>query len=1146
MGHDKNYIFKPEANQQPMFLSGIQALVELPKLQIQLDQSRKLSTAALISGYRGSPLGGYDQMLWKHEAELRKMNIIFQPGLNEDLAATALWGTQMQAAFGPSRYQGVFGIWYGKGPGIDRSGDVFRTANMFGTSPFGGVLAVAGDDHTAQSSTFPHQSDGIFQAVAMPILQPSNVAEVIHFGLAGIALSRYSGLWVALKTVADVIEAAATLRLNELPLFLSPAESENKLNWDANLQWPVERFELEKRLIEHKLPAAKAWARLNRLDRKIHLSTAPRYAIITVGKAHQDLMQALQYLGLDQQLDHYGISIYKVGMSWPLEENGILEFLQGHNQVLVVEEKRSIVESQLKEILYSSHLRPDIFGKHRPDGQAFLPEIGEYSTALIAEKLFDFLNHPAELATKIHDLQGVCQIDADIEKRTPFFCSGCPHNTSTRVPEGAMAGAGIGCHIMALMMPERQTHTFSQMGGEGMHWVGAAPFSQTEHIFQNLGDGTYEHSGILAIRAAIAAKTNITFKILYNDAVAMTGGQPAEGNNDPARISRQLAAEGVEHICLVSEQPERWKDRTDLAQGCTVWHRDQLAVVQQQYQHYRGVSAIIYDQTCAAEKRRRRKQHSLSPASQRAFIYDRVCEGCGDCSVQSNCIAIEPVATAYGVKRKINQSSCNQDLSCLKGFCPSFIEVEGADLQHTADPSLNPQQYLQQLPQVQVPELPRSNYNILFSGVGGTGVLTIAALLGKATVQDQHAASVLDFTGLSQKNGAVFSQVRLAKQQEHILSSRVGQKEGHLLMANDLVAASSRDILQRLNAQSHVVINLDLVPTPEFVQHRDHVLNAEPLIARIKTVVDASRLYSLHANQLCEKIFAETTFAHILMLGFAWQKGLIPVSLQALQYSIQHMVSAEQNLAAFCWGRIIATQPELEQQLLTDQAPTIQKQPLNQQIDHYAAQLSAYQNPQYAKRYLNFMHDIRKRIAQQTQDEQLITTIASHLYRVMAYKDEYEVARLYSQPDFKDKLQAQFTVPKKISIWLAPPLLSRVDPATGRPKKIKFSAWILKLMPILAQFKWLRGQWFDPLAKNPERVAERQLIEDYLELVDTVVSGLNRRNMPQALELCDLVKDVRGFGPVKMQALQAYYQKQQQLLERYQQQQRLIHLVSEA
>lgn len=1146
MGHDKNYIFKPEANTEPVFLSGIQALVELPKLQIQIDQSQQLKTAGLISGYRGSPLGGYDQMLWKHEAELKKLNIIFQPGLNEDLAATALWGSQMQAAFGPSPYQGVFGIWYGKGPGIDRSGDVFRTANMFGTSALGGVLAVAGDDHTAQSSTFPHQSDGIFQAVAIPILQPSNVAEVIQFGLAGIALSRYSGLWVALKTVADVIEAAATVRLNELPVFLSPPPSETLLNWDANLKWPAQRFELETRLIEHKLPAAKAWARLNRIDRKIHMATTPQFAIVSVGKAHQDLMQALQYLGLDQQLEHYGISIYKVGMSWPLEDKGMLEFIHGHARVLVLEEKRSIVESQLKEMLYHHELKPQVFGKRTPQGQHFLPETGEYSSALVAEKLVEFLQQPSALQDKIKALGHDILLGPAVEQRSPFFCSGCPHNTSTQVPEGAIAGAGIGCHIMALMMPERHTHTFSQMGGEGMHWVGAAPFSDTPHIFQNLGDGTYEHSGILAIRAAIAAKTNITFKILYNDAVAMTGGQPAEGNNDPARISRQLAAEGIQQLCLVSEQPERWQGHADLAPNCKILHRDELAVIQQEYQAYQGVSAIIYDQTCAAEKRRRRKQNRLAASSKSAFIYDRVCEGCGDCSVQSNCIAIEPIQTPQGLKRKVNQSSCNQDLSCVKGFCPSFIELEGAELHHPTDEGLDYLHYLDHVATIQVPQMTSHNYNILFSGVGGTGVLTIASLVGKATVSDQHAASVLDFTGLSQKNGAVFSQVRLAQQQDQILSSRIGIKESHLLLANDLVAASSSEMLQRLHSNSHVVLNLDVVPTAQFIQQRDHVIDVDRLVARFKTVVQPAQLYMLHAHQLCEKIFGETTFSHILLLGFAWQKALLPISLAALEHNIQHMPSAAENWAAFSWGRIIAAQPQLEHQLLSNQQALPEAVSIKAQIQINAQQLREYQNEQYAQRYLNFIHDLEARLVRRHLEPELLRSIANNLYRIMAYKDEYEVARLYSQPEFKQKLQAQFSHTQNISLWLSPPLLSRIDPATGRPKKMKFGAWILKLMPILAQFKWLRGQWFDPLAKNPERVAERQLIEDYMQLVNEVVNDLTAANQQQALEILNLVNTVRGFGPVKMQALENYQQQLPPLLQRYQQKIRLIPLITQA
>lgn len=1145
MGQDKNDKFEKYIKTDAVFLSGIQALVELPKLQIQLDRYHNHHTAALISGYRGSPLGGYDQMLWKHEKELKALNIVFQPGLNEDLAATALWGTQMQAAFGPSLYQGVFGIWYGKGPGVDRTGDVFRTANMFGTSALGGVLAIAGDDHTAQSSTFPHQTDGIFQAVAMPILQPSNLAEVIHFGLAGIALSRYSGLWVALKTVADVIEAAGSVRIAELPVFLNPAPSDVPLNWDANLKWPAQRAELEKRLIEHKIPAAKAWARCNAIDRVIYQAQKSQYAIVSVGKAHQDLMQALNDLGLTEQLEAYGISMYKVGMSWPLEETGLLKFTQGHTKVLVLEEKRSMVEQQIKQILYHSALRPEIFGKTQPDGTAFLPEIGEYSSALVAQKLFEFLGRPEQLHAQIKALTPACHFDIDVAKRSPFFCSGCPHNTSTRVPEGSMAGGGIGCHIMALVMPDRHTNTFSQMGGEGMQWVGAAPFSQRTHIFQNLGDGTYEHSGILAIRAAIAANTNITFKILYNDAVAMTGGQPAEGNNDPARISRQLAAEGVQYLALVSENPNRWQGNSSLAAQCKVYHRDELSSLQQQFQTYLGVSVIIYDQTCAAEKRRRRKQNTLPSSSQHAFIHDRVCEGCGDCSVQSNCISIEPLNTAFGTKRKINQSSCNQDLSCLKGFCPSFVEIEGQKHVQAIQQDLDQQTYFERLIDIQVRALSKDNYNMLLAGVGGTGVLTIAALLGKATVEDQHAVSVLDFTGLSQKNGAVFSQVRLAQHAEQILSSRIGDKEADVLIATDLLNAASNDMLQRLQSSTQVFVNLDVMPTAALIQDRDQHIDVASLIERIETYVPSQHVHRLHANQLCEKIFAETTFAHILMLGFAWQKACVPISLSALKATIRQGVAPQQNLTAFQWGRVFAMHPELEAQILHSDMQHSPKS-WTELVEFYRQELLAYQNEAYAQSYRDFIEKIQSKLKAHQQQQDLMRVIAEQLYRLMAYKDEYEVARLYSQPEFKHKLAAQFQHTKKLSIWLAPPLLSRIDPITQRPKKIKFGAWVLKLMPILANFKWLRGQWYDPLGRHPERVAERQLIRDYMQLVEQVVDGLNERNMPAALELCGLVNEVRGFGPVKMQALKAYQDKQAILLKRYHQQQRIIPLFTEA
>ncbi len=1140
-----------------VFISGIEALVKLPLLQRQLDRIQGLNTAGLISGYRGSPLGVYDQHLWKSEKELNENGIIFQPGLNEDLAATALWGAQMHAAYGPTQVDGVFGIWYGKGPGVDRTGDVFRSANVMGTSKLGGVLAVSGDDHAAQSSLFPHQTDTLFQAVSMPVLQPANIAEIIEFGLAGIALSRYSGLWVAMKTIADVVESASVIDIATPHAFITPADEgrDHLLNWDATIQWPAQRFELEKRLIDDRLPAVQRWARLNRIDKVIHLANTPKIGIVTVGKAHQDLMQAITDLGWsDEDLNQYGISIYKVGMSWPLETQGMIQFAQGQQELFVIEEKRANVESQIKEALY--HLdatqRPQVSGKKDPSGQPLLAETLEFSPLLIATALIQRLGQPAALVQKLQAMYPVkdMAVDTVMPSRTPYFCSGCPHNTSTQTPEGSISGGGIGCHVMALMVPALKTTTISQMGGEGAQWIGAQPFSKTPHIFQNLGDGTYEHSGILAIRAAVAAQTNITFKILYNDAVAMTGGQHTEGTNDPARISRQLSAEGVASIALVSDHPEVWEKEPNLASITTVHHRDELEAVQKKFRELSGTTAIIYVQTCATEKRRRRKKQLNPVATNKAFINTRVCEGCGDCSTQSNCIAIEPVETAFGRKRKINQSSCNTDFSCLKGFCPSFIEVEGAALKKTELISAAlEQQYFAELVVIEPPQIQSDSFNILFAGIGGTGVLTVGAIVGQAAVYDHKISSVLDFTGLAQKNGAVLSQVRLSQHKHGLHASRIGAHSTHLLMAADLVYAASEDILQRLAPeQSAVVANLDITPTAAVVHHRDAAIDQQQLIDKIKAHCLAEAFHPINVNQISTQLFGDHTYTHVLMLGYAWQKGLIPLSLHALQSAIDQGVLPVQNHRALNWGRVLASNKAALNLLMQQPSLDIHH---DDDVDElkakYYAELIQYQNKDYADRFSQLMDRVSQKCASLgIEDQQLIKAVMHNAYRVMAYKDEYEVARLYASKEFKQSLNDQFDHVAKISLWLAPPFFSKVNPDTGRPNKIKFGAWILKLMPLLASFKWLRGKIFDPFAINPERKVERKMVEEYFDLIEHVLTHLSRSNYAIAIETCDCISQVRGYGPVKLQALQQYYPQRDALLNKLKHAKNLINIATPA
>ena len=1121
------------------YMSGVQALVRLPMMQRRLDRRRGLNTAGLVSGYRGSPLGGYDQQLWKAVKQLTAEDIVFQPGLNEDLAATALWGAQMHRAFGPVRTDGVFGIWYGKGPGVDRTGDVFRTANMMGASPLGGVLAVAGDDHAAQSSTIPHQTDGIFQAVSMPVLQPSSVAEILSLGLAGFALSRFSGLWVGMKTIAEVVEAAGAFDLPEpYPRFLTPENfSSRRLNWDPGLAWPADRAELERRLIDDRLPAALAWSRANRLDREIVATPNRRLGVVTVGKAHQDLMQALSNLGLDGwALHRLGVGVYKVAMSWPLETTGLRAFADGCSELIVVEEKRGLVEAQVKEALYDmpAARRPRVFGKVAEGGEPLLPEVGELNPLVVARAVAGrLIAHGVDggLADRLGDIEARAKrkraLDAPNPSRAAFFCAGCPHNTSTRVPQGSIAGGGIGCHVMALAIPERSTPVFSQMGGEGMQWVGAAAFSQTGHTFQNLGDGTYQHSGLLAIRAAVAARTNITFKILYNDAVAMTGGQAAEGVIDPARITRQLAAESVERVALVSDDPAKWRGHRGLAEGVSVHHRDELDTVQRAMREIVGVTAIIYEQTCAAQLRRRRKAGAAADSDRRLFINPRVCEGCGDCSVQSNCIAIEPLETAFGRKRKINQSACNKDVSCLKGFCPSFLEIEGPVLRKPAPDRLAAveAERFAALPTPNTPTLTGA-YNIYIAGIGGLGVLTIGALLGAAAHLEGKGVSVLDFTGMAQKNGAVVSQVRIARQPSDLNALRIAPGEADLMLATDMVASSAPEAVATLSrARSGAVINLDVTPTAAIVTRRDTSVPALQMLNRLKRELTPERTGCLRASHLAQALFGDALCANTLMLGYAWQKGLVPLSEAAIERAIElNGAAVALNKRAFNWGRAAALDLAEVERIAGLAAPPPALESLDDLIEHRAADLILYQSAAYSERYRRAVAQARAAGASVgDRNEDFARAVATQGYRLMAYKDEYEVARLYADPAMKAELSAQFSEIGKLSIWLAPPLISKIDPATGRPAKRKFGPWVFLLFSGLSRLKGLRGTAFDPFGRTDERRAERRLAAEYLTMVDRLSAEMTQARLQISVNLAAAASEIRGFGPVKAAAIAAYH-----------------------
>ncbi len=1133
--------------QGPIFMTGIQALVRLPLMQRRLDRAQGLNTAGLISGYRGSPLGAYDQQLWKAQNHLAAHDVVFQPGLNEDLAATALWGAQMHRAFGETRADGVFGIWYGKGPGVDRTGDVFRNANIHGTSALGGVLAIAGDDHAAQSSIFPHQTDGIFQSVMMPVIQPASVDEILSMGLAGIALSRFSGLWVAMKTIAEVVESATSFELPDAQrVFARPDHMvpPHGLNWDPRIAWPGERFELERRLIEERLPAGLAWARLNRLDRPVITSAEPRLCIVTVGKAHQDVMQALADLGLDTaEAAALGVSVYKVAMSWPLETEGLLAFAERFDEILVVEEKQPIVEQQVKAALYNraNTRRPRVLGKCDAAGDPLLPATLEFTPLIVSRVLVGRL---AGTVAGPRLTERLAALDARAKRskvpsfpaRKPFFCAGCPHNSSTRTPEGSISGGGIGCHVMAVSQPALKTSTICQMGGEGLQWVGAAPFSQTAHIFQNLGDGTYQHSGLLAIRAAVAAGTNITFKILYNDAVAMTGGQPAEGTIDPARISRQLAAEGVGRIALVSDDPDRWTGAEGLASGVTVHHRDALDGVQRRLREVPGVTAIIYEQTCAAEKRRRRKRREFPDPDRRMFINPRVCEGCGDCSVQSNCIAVEPLETEFGRKRRINQSSCNKDFSCVAGFCPSFVEIEGAVLRKPDANRLKGFE-AERFVQLAAPEPVElaGVYNIYVAGIGGLGVLTIGALLGTAAHLEGKAASVLDFTGLAQKNGAVVSQVRIAPAGHPIPAARIGAADIDLLLGTDAVVSAAPDALLKLaDGRSAVVLNSDETPTADVVTDRDATLPTARMIATLLGSAAPGRGFSLRAAGLAQGLFGDTVAANVLLLGYAWQRGLVPLSADAIRRAIElNGAAVALNLRAFDWGRLAAVDIDTAEQMagLAAAGPDMPAESLEALVARRASDLIAYQHAGYADRYRKLVERAGEAVAGLGRDgDGFVRAVAVNAYRLMAYKDEYEVARLYADRAFMASLDAQFSDVKRLSLWLAPPLLSRIDPKTGRPAKRRFGPWIFGALKIIARMKWLRGSWADPFGHSEERRAERRLIADYFQLVEKLGREMSAEKLALAIQLAELPAEIRGFGPVKAAAMERAAERQRQLL----------------
>ncbi len=1149
------------------FMSGVQALVRLPMLQRTRDALHGLNTAGFISGYRGSPLGGYDQALWAARKHLEKNHVVFKPGVNEELGATAVWGTQQLDLYpDKQKYDGVFGIWYGKGPGVDRCIDVFKHANMAGTAKHGGVIAIAGDDHIAKSSTAAHQSDHVFKAVGFPVFFPTTVQDILDMGLHAFAMSRYSGLWSGMKTIQEIVESGATVDVSpDRVNIVLPTDFEMPPG-GVHIRWPDPPLDQEARMMDYKWYAALAYVRANKLNHNVIEGQNDRFGLIASGKAYNDTVQALHDLGLDRETcRRIGIRLHKVNVVWPLEATITRDFATGLQEILVIEEKRQVIEYQLKEELYNwrPDVRPNVMGKFEesegdmsggewnrpnPSDRWLLRAQADLTPALIARaitKRLKKLGVDSDVMARLDARMAVIEAKdraltdelsvAGGADRVPWFCSGCPHNTSTRVPEGSRAVAGIGCHYMVSWMPGRNTSTFTQMGGEGVPWVGQQPFTTEQHIFANLGDGTYFHSGILAIRQSIASGVNITYKILYNDAVAMTGGQQVgerpEGHS-VLQIMNSVISEGVAKLIIVTDQPEKYTGVT-LAPGVTVHHRDELDALQRQFREIPGVTAIIYDQTCATEKRRRRKRGKMVEPDKRVVINELVCEGCGDCGVQSNCLSIEPLETDFGRKRQINQNSCNKDYSCVKGFCPSFVTVEGGQLKKAQAKKVSP--FGSELGELPHPTLPmcESAWGIVVAGVGGTGVITIGQLLGMAAHLEGKGVVTQDAAGLAQKGGSTWSHIQIANSQEAIHCTKVGTAEADLIIGCDAIVAANKATLQTMRpGRTYVALNTHSSPTATFVLSADWQHPEGACEAALEHAVGKALLGKFDAEEVASKLLGDAIYTNPLMMGFAWQQGRIPLSYAAIQRAIElNGVQVDNNKAAFEWGRRCAFDYGKVRALFAAQSVInfVKRPSVDEMVGKRVAFLTDYQNAAYAAQYKSLVDKVRAAEEQLGKGSALTEAVARYLFKLMAYKDEYEVARLHTDKAFTDKIAAQFEGDYKLVHHLAPPLLAQKNDK-GELVKQQMGAWIRPAFGLLAKLKGLRGTALDIFGRTAERQMERALIAQYRSTVEDILAKLSADRLAAAVELARIPEDIRGYGHVKERHAKAAQAKWAQLL----------------
>jgi len=1113
-----------------VFLSGTQALARLPLEQALRDKRAGLNTGGFISGYRGSPIAGYDMILARIKPLLDAQQISFLPAINEELAATAIIGTQQVAAQPDVTCDGVFALWYGKGPGLDRASDALKHANSMGSTPHGGALVVVGDDHNAISSAMAHQSEQLFASWMMPVLHASSISEILEFGLLGWAMSRFSGCYVGLKIESEIIESAASVLVSSerpnivVPDFETPAGG-------LHYRWPYRQLEAEARLQDFKLPAALAFAQANPIDRIVWGANSTsageaRLGIVTSGKAYLSVRQALADLGIDEaRASEAGLSIYKVGMPWPLETSGAINFASGLEQVLVIEEKRSFIESQLKEALYSlpESSRPKVFGKTDEQGKPLLPGTGILSPELIASVLARQWPELAQQQGARDYFARIAQQESAVESlgttRTPFFCSGCPHNRSTVPPKGSRVLAGTGCHLMSVFM-DRDTSGFLHMGAEGANWIGQAPFCKTSHMFQNLGDGTYTHSGSLAIRQAVAAGVNITYKILHNDAVAMTGGQLVDGNLSVAQITRQLAAEGVKRIAVLSDQSGKHDGTKGFGAGVTTHDRDELEFVEKELSGISGVTALIYDQICAAEKRRRNRRKKTLGVETRLFINEAVCEGCGDCVIKSNCLSVIPRPTDFGVKRQVDQSSCNIDMSCLQGFCPSFISITGArPATILANETSQLEEAIANLPEPRIPDL-EGSFNMVVTGIGGQGVVTIGRIVGMAAHLQGLGSSVLDFPGLAQKGGGVMSYIRVNEKTDILQASRVPMGQADLLLAGDMVTALDKETAGRIGKNiTKAVVNSHVSPTGSNVLNPNSMLDATRLKNEISAAVGDIEPMFINATRLSERLAGDTITANMLLLGYAWQAGTIPISAESINQAIRlNGAGSDTNTRCFTYGRLAAHDPGLMQALTGIGQPARQhdEKTLDDLIVVHEQFLTRYQNPAYADRYRLLVNKARKaELPVDGSGEKFSRAVAKGYFHAMAYKDEYEVARLHTSETFTRQLEATISGKPKITHHLAPPFITRRDPKTGQIRKIAVGPWVRPFLTGLAHLKFLRGTPFDIFGYTRERRDERARIDEYEHTITDICASLSSGNLQLATEIATLILSIRGFGHIK-------------------------------